>query len=327
MAASEEFKQNWLECQDEYGKNIESGDIAVLELNEVDTAVTLPGVKFTAPYDPNINNQFQEYVHIPMQTFKTPIDDLAAQVSTATSDLTTLKQQTETARQDAITATAAAQEATVGAEKVNATMNGMVITVTDRNGNKVTKNIGFDMVGTYPSVAAMNADAANVEEGKFVIIATDDPTAADNAKLYVRNSNPATSASPFSYCADLDQASAAAWADWLENKKPEIDGRIATADADHTRAVSDHSTAASDHTTATSDHTISAQQQATFEQNEAQRQQDFEDAEEQRIATMVITEAYVDFDTMELVFLQGDADNTDYTLDDGYLDIDITYDE
>ena len=45
---------------------------------------------------------------------------------------------------------------------------------------------GFTIYQTYASVAAMNADAANVPEGKFVMIASnvEDP---DNSKLYVKN--------------------------------------------------------------------------------------------------------------------------------------------
>ena len=46
---------------------------------------------------------------------------------------------------------------------------------------------GFSIYKTYPTIAAMNADANNVPEGKFVLIAsnTQDP---DNSKLYVKNS-------------------------------------------------------------------------------------------------------------------------------------------
>lgn len=46
---------------------------------------------------------------------------------------------------------------------------------------------GFDLYKTYPSVAAMNADAANVPEGKFVMIASD-PEDPDNSKIYIKNS-------------------------------------------------------------------------------------------------------------------------------------------
>ena len=138
--------------------------------------------------------------------------------------LNTSKAAADAATQNANNAASAANTAVTYAERVNATMDGMEITVIDRNGVSITKNIGFDMVGTYGSIAEMKADAADVEEGKFVIIATDDPTATDNAKLFVRNSNAATSQNPFSFCADLDQASAAAWADWLDNMKPQIEG-------------------------------------------------------------------------------------------------------
>ena len=63
MAVTEQFREQWLECQEEYGKNIEVGDIEVLELDRIDESISLPAVKFTRPYDPNIDNIFQEYRH------------------------------------------------------------------------------------------------------------------------------------------------------------------------------------------------------------------------------------------------------------------------
>lgn len=58
---------------------------------------------------------------------------------------------------------------------------------------------GFNLVGTYASVSAMNADKANVNEGEFVMIASnvDDE---DNAKLYVKG------ATDFSFVSDLSGA-------------------------------------------------------------------------------------------------------------------------
>lgn len=55
----------------------------------------------------------------------------------------------------------------------------------------------FAIYKTYSSVAAMEADAANVPEGKFVLITstTEDP---DNAKLYVKNDQ-----GTFSYVTDM----------------------------------------------------------------------------------------------------------------------------
>lgn len=58
----------------------------------------------------------------------------------------------------------------------------------------------FSIYQTYASVSAMNADAANVPEGKFVLITStiDDP---DNAKLYVKNGQ-----GSFTYLTDMSGA-------------------------------------------------------------------------------------------------------------------------
>lgn len=156
---------------------------------------------------------------------------------------------------DAETAIGLVDAAMTEAENVDATVDGMIVTITDRHGVSKSVNIGFDIYRTYGSVAAMNADAANVEDGKFVMIATLDPTSTENAQLWVRNNNAATSQNPFSFLSDLDQASSAAWADWMENQKPIIEADHTTAVADHTQAVSDHTNATNDHAVAGQDHT------------------------------------------------------------------------
>lgn len=58
---------------------------------------------------------------------------------------------------------------------------------------------GFSIYKTYASITAMEADAANVEDGKFVMIASseDDP---DNAKLYIK------SGEGFNFVSDLSGA-------------------------------------------------------------------------------------------------------------------------
>lgn len=47
---------------------------------------------------------------------------------------------------------------------------------------------GFNIFRTYETIALMEADADNVPEGKFVLIANGDPDDPDNAKLFVKNS-------------------------------------------------------------------------------------------------------------------------------------------
>ena len=75
-----------------------------------------------------------------------------------------------------------------GAENLNATLVGFTVSITNRQGVTTSVDIGFEIYRTYASITAMNADAANVPQGKFVVIATTDPTDPDNAKMYCRNS-------------------------------------------------------------------------------------------------------------------------------------------
>lgn len=365
MAVSDDFRKQWLEMEEQYGKNIELGDIQKMEVGQVDETVSMPAVKFT---DQTLT-VFQEYRHVPMNTFMKPITDKVAEAETRVtkleSDVSTAVTQANAARDNAnnaagrvdtsiananaaaATANAAAQNAdssrqaieanestrqtnestrqsqestrqsqeatrqaqestrqsqestrqsqesaretratsdhnraetdhttattdhstatsdhsraetdhtasvsaTSEASNVNAQLEGMTVTITNRSGVQTSVNIGFEIYRTYTSVAAMQADAANVPQAKFVIIATTDATDPDNAKLYAKNA-----AGGFTFLSDLDQASSAAFADWLENYKPVIEADHTQAGLDHQQAVSDHSTAASDHTQAGTDH-------------------------------------------------------------------------
>lgn len=127
------------------------------------------------------------------------------------------------------------QTAVGEANNVNAQLVGMTVTITNRDGQSTSVNIGFEVYATYESIAAMKADAANVPAGRFVMIATTDKTSEENAQLYARNTNPAGSNMPFTFLSDLDQASSSAWADWLNNKKPLIEQ--ATIDANNAAAL------------------------------------------------------------------------------------------
>ena len=66
-------------------------------------------------------------------------------------------------------------------------------------GDKGDTGEGFSIYKTYASIAAMNADAANVPEGKFVII-TSTVEEEDNAKLFCKN------ATGFSFITDMSGA-------------------------------------------------------------------------------------------------------------------------
>lgn len=61
----------------------------------------------------------------------------------------------------------------------------------------------FEFYKVYASVSAMEADAANVPEGKFVLINTNDVEDPDNSKMFTRNSEEPTG---FRYLNDLSGA-------------------------------------------------------------------------------------------------------------------------
>lgn len=54
--------------------------------------------------------------------------------------------------------------------------------------NIFVKGEGFSISKTYPSVAEMEADSANITPGSFVLISNDNTEDPDNAKLYVKDS-------------------------------------------------------------------------------------------------------------------------------------------
>lgn len=122
----------------------------------------------------------------------------------ARNEAETLRERAESKRQqDTQTAISNAEQATLEAENVNARLSSdggvVILTITNRQGYQTSKEVGFRITKTYPNVAAMNADLANVEEGRFVMIAgsTED---VDTGKLYVRG------ASAFTFITDLSGA-------------------------------------------------------------------------------------------------------------------------
>lgn len=119
MAVTQEFETSWLECQEKYGKNIEDGDMPVIDYGEVDETISLPAVRFTAPFNPSGENVFSGYAHVPMKTFKKKIDDLAAEVSEATSGLSDLRRAAAEAADDAADAAEDARDATTRAGQMS----------------------------------------------------------------------------------------------------------------------------------------------------------------------------------------------------------------
>ena len=252
MALTDDEKQKWIEGAEEFGDAIENRSLCpVMAEGEIDVTVSFPAVKYDK--DPSVYSSAKPegFRQVFFKTFWDRIDGLSTVVEEATSDLETLKQDTTTAKDAALTAT-------TYAERVNANLNGFTVTITDRNGTSRSVDIGFEIYRTYTSVAAMNADAANVPQGKFVVIATTSPTDPDNAKMYCKNSQ-----GSFTFLSDLDQASAAAWSEWLNTMKPQIEAAITQAASDHTRANTDHSTASTDHTTASTDHSTAQSDHTT----------------------------------------------------------------
>lgn len=177
------------EYLEQYGSAI--GSAAVRELTAAELAdvsnmriLTIPGM---IPLD--AASHAGEWVQTNMANMITPI-------TSAVSDWNTLEA--------AIRQTIADAQ---GADNVDANLStqgsAVLITVTNRAGVSTTQEIGFRILRTYETVAAMNADAANVAEGRFVMI-SGDVEQPDTGKLYVRNS--ASAETPFGFLTDLSGA-------------------------------------------------------------------------------------------------------------------------
>lgn len=278
MAVTDEFKQDVLEVLDEYTAQLEnqSGPNAtpIMPIEDVDKTVSMPAVKFDA--DPRVNSRAtpQGYYQIPVSDFYALIDALAQEVSVATDDLVELKTNTEAAAQAATDAATDCEAAIGGAENVNATLLGMTVTVTDRNGVSTSVNIGFyiDPRHVYASKAAMIADAANIAAGQFCMITTLDATDPDNATLWSRNTQPSTAGEgAFTFLSDLDQAAHKVWADWLESMKPAIEQATADANAAASLANSKASLANTAATNADNSRLAIEANEQTRQQNETAR--------------------------------------------------------
>ena len=255
MAVTDEFIADVAEALDTLGYAVENEDDVIDDVSQINDDVTLPAIRVSGGIMGN-------YVSMKLAVLKTYLDNLYAAIltqwnswfgtsdsevgtvrykwvtieSNATTDHSTAQSDHSTAANDHTTAQSD-HTAVAGAENLNVTLDGMIITVTNRNGTQTSTHIGFDIYNTYPSVAAMNADAANVPTGKFVMIATTDPTSVENARLYGKNAQ-----GSFTFLSDLDQAASTAWAEWLNTYKPSIIDAttLATTQGNRAKAYNDH---------------------------------------------------------------------------------------
>lgn len=132
-------------------------------------------------------------------------ETLAIKVATETVKTDTLK-----VKQDTLLAKAATETATANAKSVSDHPGYIgtdyhVYTWNYATGayNKtdtVLRPEGFSIFKQYTSITLMNADKANVPEGKFVLVNTNNVEQADNAKLYVKG------AVNFDYLVDMSGA-------------------------------------------------------------------------------------------------------------------------
>ncbi len=228
---SENFEEYFLTALNNHADALEqaeaSGCEIVTDIESIKTILSLPGVKFSADPTQNAGATAQAYVQIPYSILAAALqrmNDRAADLQTAIGTADADHQRAESDHQASATATAEA-------ENVDASISGTVFTVRDRNGDTVSINVGFGIEETYSSIAAMNADAGRIATGKLVIIATTDPTSEDNAKLFVKRSS-----GDFKFLSDLDQAATRAFAEWLNNYKPQIEQAVNVANSAATQA-------------------------------------------------------------------------------------------
>lgn len=301
---TDEFIEQVSEALDQLGYSVEQEEDVISDVSQIDDDVTLPGIRVQSGTMTGYVSMklavLKQYLDNTVQTIQQTWDAWFSDVlptgvrsiwntwfgtsdqegvrktwgdwfTERSTEWGTLKIDAQTATTRANNAASSAEGATAGAENVNAGIQGFTVTITDRNGVSRSVDIGFDIYRTYPSVAAMNADAANVPQGKFVIIATTDKTSEDNAKMYCKNSQ-----GSFSFLCDLDQASSAAWADWLNNMKPAIEQ--ATTDANNAAANANNKAAlANDKAGLANEKAALANEKAAYAKTEGDRAKNLND--------------------------------------------------
>ena len=156
-------------------------------------------------------NQLKEDFTSSGELLRQQLAEAAEQVNTnLTSEVNALKGQAEAVISETNIAKQGAIEAATNAKSVS-DHPGYIgpdyhvytwdyVTGAYKKTDTILRPEGFSIYRTYNSIDAMNADLANVPEGKFVLINTNDVENPDDAKLYVRG------ATSFEYLVDMSGA-------------------------------------------------------------------------------------------------------------------------
>jgi len=191
-----EIITDWFE---QYGSAVGTDSVHELTAEELENIeniriLTIPGM--VPPKDGEKERWVQtNFVHI-----LRPINQAIENLGTAEQDAEDAAGAANEAADRVDASIEAAENATAAASKVNAVLStqlgAVLLSVTNRNGETVTKEVGWRICKTYPSIAAMSADSDNVEEGRFVLISavkvdpeTGEPVVDSNNNVVVDTEN------------------------------------------------------------------------------------------------------------------------------------------
>lgn len=152
---------------------------------------------------PDVSDFSEEGIRLLQQPATKAAADVRKEMEGISQEATLLITNTTSAKDAAIQATENAQSVSDHPGYIGDDYHVYTWDYVTRTYNKtdtVLRPEGFSIFRTYPSIAAMNADKANVPEGKFVLINTGSVEDPDTARLYVKG------ASDFNYLVDMSGA-------------------------------------------------------------------------------------------------------------------------
>lgn len=312
MAVTEEFRLDVLEVLDEYTASLENqtgnNSVPIMAEDEIDETVSMPALKYSANPLENSRAVPEGYRQVPFVTFWNRIDKLATKVEVSTADLDVLHTATAAAR-DA--ANEAAQAANQSREAIERNEQTRIINEQTRQENEATRQGNESQRVTNENTRKDNETQRQSNEN----------TRKSNETQRVSDENTRKSNETIRQNQESTR----------QNQESTRQNQETTRqNQESTRQNQEQTRQNQEQTRQTNENNrqqAESLRQSTFETNEQQRQQDFEDAEAERIAAMLMTECYVDFDTMCLMFVQPEKDTTDYNVVDGDLMITVQYEE